>query len=236
MTFNSVPVFALIPARSGSKGVIGKNMRMLGGKRLIDYSILAAKKSKYIDRVYVSSDDESILRHAKNKDSLAIPRPIEFSLDTSPAAEVVNHFIVSLPLELIDQDPYIIYLQPTSPLRNSAHINQAFELMEAEPGRPLVSVTEMDISPFKCFSLDSSGLLQSLFDEGLTNARRQDLPVTFLPNGAIYIFRISEFLLRNGFPSNGSIAFIMTEHESLDIDSENDMQHAELIFGDEHGH
>ncbi len=124
-----------------------------------------------------------------------------------------------------------MYLQPTSPFRTARHIDNALEQMQAEKGHSLVSVLEMEKSPFKSFTLDANGHLQSLFDEKLSNARRQDLPAVFVPNGAIYVFRVSEFKSKCSFPSNGSIPFIMNQEDSLDIDTEDDIRRAEMIFG-----
>lgn len=235
MALNNVPVICLIPARGGSKGVPRKNMRKIAGKALIDFSIFAAQNSKYIDRVYVSSEDEEILSHAKALGAIDIARPYEFATDASSAVEVVNHFIGALTRPLLMEDPYIIYLQPTSPLRTSLHIDNAFKLIEANVGSSLVSVTVMEKSPFKSFILNVDGCLQSLFDEKLSNARRQDLPAVFIPNGAIYVFRVTEFKSRGGFPSNGSIPFMMNQKESLDIDTEDDIQRAEIILGVSNG-
>lgn len=231
MTLNAHPVICLIPARGGSKGVPRKNMRIIAGKPLIDFSILAAQHSNYIDNVYVSSDDEPILKHAQTIGAVGIVRPDEFASDAASAVEVVNHFIGMLPNSLLQEDPYVVYLQPTSPLRTARHIASALEQMQVEKRHSLVSVLEMGKSPFKSFTLDANGRLQSLFDEKLSNARRQDLPAVFVPNGAIYVFRVSEFKSRCGFPSNGSIPFIMSQEDSLDIDTEDDIRRAEMILG-----
>lgn len=208
-----------------------KNMRVIAGKPLIDFSILAAQHSNYIDGVYVSSDEDAILRHAQTLGAIAIVRPDEFASDTASAIEVVNHFIGMLPNALLQKDPYIVYLQPTSPFRTARHIDNALEQMQAEKGHSLVSVSEVQKSPFKMFTVDAKGCLQSLFDEKLSNARRQDLPAVFAPNGAIYVFRVSEFKTRGGFPSNGSIPFVMNDEDSLDIDTEDDIRRAEMILG-----
>jgi CMP-N,N'-diacetyllegionaminic acid synthase len=231
MAPNTRPVICLIPARGGSKGVPRKNMREIAGKPLIDFSILAAQHSNHIDSVYVSSDDEAILRHAQTLGTICIARPDEFASDTASAIEVVSHFIGVLPNSLLQEDPYIVYLQPTSPCRTARHIDDAIGQMQVEKAHSLVSVSEMAKSPFKSFTLDSKGRLQSLFDEKLSNARRQELPAVFVPNGAIYIFLVSEFKARGGFPSNGSVAFIMNEKDSLDIDTEDDIQRAEITLG-----
>jgi CMP-N-acetylneuraminic acid synthetase len=231
MTLCTTLAIGLIPARGGSKGVPGKNMRKIAGSPLIDFSILAALQSNYIDSVYVSSDDQAILQHAQIMGATGIVRPGEFAADTTSAVEVVAHFIGALSNTVLQEDPYIVYLQPTSPFRMAHHIDDAFEQMQSANAQSLISVSEVEKSPFKMFSLDSKGRLQSLFDEKLSNARRQDLPTVFAPNGAIYVFRVSEFKARGGFPSNGSIPFVMNATDSLDIDTEDDIRRAEMIFG-----
>jgi CMP-N,N'-diacetyllegionaminic acid synthase len=231
MALNTSQVIGLIPARGGSKGVLRKNMMVIAGKPLIDFSILAAQHSNYITSVYVSSDDEAILRHAQTIGATGIVRPNEFATDTASAIDVVDHFIGTLSITLLQEDPYIVYLQPTSPIRTARHIDDALGQMLAANAQSLMSVSEMKKSPFKMFTLDAKGRLQSLFDEKLSNARRQDLPAVFAPNGAIYVFRVSEFKARGGFPSNGSMPFVMNGNDSLDIDTEDDIRRAEMILG-----
>jgi CMP-N,N'-diacetyllegionaminic acid synthase len=231
MTLWTSPIIGLIPARGGSKGVPGKNMRKIAEKPLIEFSILAAQQSNYIDTVYVSSDDPAILRHAQTMGATGIVRPDRFATDTASAVEVVEHFIGTLPKTLAKEDPYIVYLQPTSPFRTARHIDDALEQMRFACAQSLISVSETEKSPFKMFTLDAKGYLQSLFDERLSNARRQDLTAVFAPNGAIYVFRVSEFKARGGFPSNGSMPFVMNANDSLDIDTEDDIRRAELILG-----
>ena len=230
MPLNDILLIGLIPARGGSKGVPGKNMRKLIGRPLIDFSILAAQQSKRIDCLYVSSEDQAILRHAQKMGALVILRPEEFASDTASAVSVVEHFIGSISPPMLKQDPYIVYLQPTSPFRNASHIDDALKLMLDLNAQSLTSVSETEQSPFKMFTLDAKGRLQSLFDEKLSNVRRQDLPVVFAPNGAIYVFRVSEFKAKGGFPSNGSLPFVMNCQDSLDIDTEEDISCAELIL------
>lgn len=235
MSVNKRPVIGLIPARGGSKGVVRKNLRMIAGKPLIAFTIEAALKSRYIDYVYLSSDDDEILLSGKAMGVNLILRPVEFASDTATANEVVIHFFKEIPEKLIEQDPYIVYMQPTSPLRSAQHIDLALEQMEEQHAHTLVSVVEMAKSPFKSFSLDAKGRLQSIFDEKMSNARRQDLPKTYMPNGAIYIFRMSDFLDRAGFPSNGSVPFVMSEEDSIDIDTEEDIRYLEYVLRDKNG-
>lgn len=118
-------VLALIPARGGSKGVRRKNLRMVGGKPLLEYTLTSAQRSELVDKTYVSSEDQEILELATSLGATPVQRPADLATDESSAIEVVQHFIEWLPEELRSQDPTIVYLQPTSPLRTSTHIDAA---------------------------------------------------------------------------------------------------------------
>ena len=220
---NDIPVIALIPARGGSKGLHRKNLTKILGKSLVEIAIKSAVDAKKIDYVYLSSDDKEILEVGQSLRVELINRPTVFASDFASAGDVVNHFFNHIPLSLCAMDPYLIYLQPTSPLRTSSHIDNALRQVEKVGNSALVSVVELTKSAYKSFGINKDGLLQSLYNETLSNARRQDLPKTYIPNGAIYIFRLSDFRAKNGFPSNGSIPFIMSEIDSVDIDSEEDI-------------
>lgn len=215
--------------------MLRKNMRMITGKPLIEFTVQAALNSRYIDYVYLSSDDDEILLCGNAMGARSIRRPAEFASDTASAEDVVMHFFKEIPEQLVEQDPYIVYMQPTSPLRSARHVDLAFEQMKVQAAHTLVSVVEMVKSPFKSFSMDANGRLQSLFDEKMSNVRRQDLPKAFIPNGAIYIFRMSDYLDRAGFPSNGSVPFVMSEADSIDIDTEEDIRYLEYVLREKNG-
>lgn len=224
---------ALIPARGGSKGIPRKNLAKLNGRPLIAYTIEAARASSHIASVYVSSDDDEILSVAADMGCHALRRPNEFATDEATANDVVRHFIDQiLPSQ---EKAWIVYLQPTSPLRTAGHIDAAIQAITGADETSLVSVRELDVSPFKSFVLDENGRLKSLFDEKLSNMSRQQLPVAYVPNGAIYIFSKDEFLTRGGFPSNGGLPFVMSESESVDIDDLNDMDAATCLLEHRHG-
>lgn len=220
----------LIPAREGSKGLLNKNTLKLLDKPLVQYTIEAAMDSSLIDDVWVSSDDPEVLRIAKSAQANQLIRPKEFALDKSSAIDVVSHFLSTLSLDDKTVNNYIVYLQPTSPMRNCHHIDDAINHLLLKKAHSLVSLIMLRKSPFKSFLIDETGRLQSLFNEELSNARRQDLQDVYIPNGAIYIFQIKEFIKRNSFPSNGSIPFIMNAEDSIDIDEKEDLIKAEKIL------
>jgi CMP-N-acetylneuraminic acid synthetase len=217
-------VLALIPARGGSKGIPGKNLAPLNGRPLLDYTIDAAISAKRIDDVWVSSNDSRILAVAAARGVHALQRPPQHATDTATAMQVVDHWLSALDDDLKAQDPFLVYLQPTSPLRTARHIEESLTLLESRGAYSLVSVVTMDKSPHKAFTVDSKGKLSALFDERLSNQRRQDLPQAFLPNGAIYVFTLSAYQERGGFPSNGSVPYVMSATDSIDIDTSADLE------------
>lgn len=229
MAFKDKAVIALIPARAGSKGVMRKNLRMVLGKPLLAHTIQAARDAMRIDEVYVSSDDAEILGLAREMNVSAVQRAAEAATDSASANDVVRDFLRQLPETLVVANPYLVFLQPTSPLRTGAHIDAAFAAMFSANSDICLSVTELKKTPFKSFTLTAEGRLQSLFDEALTNANRQNLPVVLYPNGAIYIFPLAEFLARDAIPSNGGVPYIMSERESIDIDTEEDLAMVEKL-------
>jgi CMP-N-acetylneuraminic acid synthetase len=235
VTLQEQPVLALIPARGGSKGVPRKNLARIAGKPLLEYTLEAALESKKIDGAYLSSDDADILEVGRRKGVRTIQRPQKYATDDSSAIEVVRHFFEVLDNGEGGSNPLIVYLQPTSPLRNATHIDAALDALRVAGASTLMSVVELDKSPYKSFGLDADGRLKSLFEEKLSNARRQDLPPTFAPNGAIYIFSRADFESRGGFPSNGSIPFVMSARESIDVDVPEDIARVEELLGELNG-
>ncbi len=234
MLNNHRPVLALVPARGGSKGIRKKNLALVGGCPLVWHTLSAALAAPGVDGVWLSSDDDEILQVGREAGVHILQRPAELASDQASAVGVVQHFLATLPADVAAQDPVVLYLQPTSPLRTAQHISEALQLMQREAATSVMSVVEQQHSPFKSFKLDGRGRLQSLFDETLSNARRQDLPATYLPNGAIYAFLASEFIARDGFPSNGGAPYVMSEADSIDVDTPEDLARVHALMGERH--
>ncbi len=223
---NNCKVIALVPARGGSKGLRGKNIKNLNGIPLIKYTLGAACRSKFIDDVFVSSDDDQILDVANVPGVTTIKRSDYASSDIATATDVLHDFFRNFDGKL-DLNTYIIYLQPTSPFRNEIHIDDAFKQLSASDGTKLVSVYKIKQNILKSYQLDLGGMLIPLFGEEYTNSNRQSLPETYYPNGAIYIFQYKDFIENQKFPTNGSLPFLMNEQDSIDIDTEYDFKRAE---------
>lgn len=229
MSFKGAKVVALIPARGGSKGIPYKNQRLFNGQPLVQYAINSALYCDVIDEIILSSDSEDILNIGQQMGIKTHLRSRSAADDDSTASQVIVDLLNNGSKNFHSGDAYIVYLQPTSPLRTSEHISAAFNLMDKKDSDGCVSVCVMTKSPFKSYMLDSRGRLASLFDEEKTNENRQSLPETFYPNGAIYIFLVSDFLKKESFPTNGAVPFIMSLEDSIDIDTEQDILIAEKL-------
>ncbi|MEO9570952.1 MAG: acylneuraminate cytidylyltransferase family protein [Polaribacter sp.] len=220
-------VIAIIPARGGSKGIPRKNLVNFLGKPLMQWSIEAALKSKYITDVVVSSDDDEILNEAqKNKEVIAIKRPIKLAQDNSKTEPVLTHVLESL--KEIKYD-YLILLQPTSPLRTSKDIDFAFEKLLNSKATSLISVCELEHHPYKSFNIDEKGYLQGIINNDFPFYPRQSLPKTYRANGAIYIIKVNDFLNKNTLLTDKTIHFEMSVETSLDIDTLEDLKLASKL-------
>ena len=157
--YKKMKVLGIIPARGGSKGMPKKNIRPLLNKPLIAWTIEQALKSKYIDRVVVSTDDPAIARLAK-KHGADVPfmRPDKLATDKAKSIDVVSHALLSLP----EKYDYVVLLQPTSPLRTADDIDACVKLCMSKGGNSCVSVTESEKNPHWMYSLDRNGRMHRL--------------------------------------------------------------------------
>jgi N-acylneuraminate cytidylyltransferase/CMP-N,N'-diacetyllegionaminic acid synthase len=228
--YNGDKILALITARGGSKGLPGKNIRPLCGKPLIAWTIEAAKESKYIDRVMVSTEDGEIAEISRKWGAEVIGRPEELARDDTPSIPVVLHAIQQL-REKENYTPDItVLLQPTSPLRTGGHIDTAIEKLEEHKTNVIVSVAEVRQYPHWMKKVIDGRLVPFIEGESVT-ASRQKLPQLYIPNGAIYAAKTEYLLERKTFYDEDTIAFIMGREESIDIDDEFDFKLAEYLMG-----
>ncbi|GAU77771.1 cytidylyltransferase domain-containing protein [Fusibacter sp. 3D3] len=225
-------MIAIIPARGGSKGLPRKNIKLFHGKPLIAYTIEAALNSKYIERVIVSTEDAEIAEISK-KYGAEVPflRPAELATDTSKAIDAYVFTVESL--QEINKMTFdqIVILQPTSPLRKATHIDEAIELFFERGANSIISVTPSDHPPQWYKTIDTQGVLHSYIDSD-NSKNRQELELTYIPNGAIYVFNYS-FLKENAsYYSDSTYAYVMEKRFSIDIDSMYDFALAEIIYHD----
>jgi CMP-N,N'-diacetyllegionaminic acid synthase len=219
-------VLAVMPARGGSKGMPRKNIREIAGKPLIAWTIEAAKKSKYIDRLIISSEDTEIINVAKRLGCEApFIRPAELAQDNTPGIEPVLHAIRSLP-----GYDYVVLLQPTSPFRTCEDIDGCIELCENKHANSCVSVAEPDKSPYWMFTINAEGKMRQLINQKEIPARRQDLPKVYVLNGAVYVADAKCLLKRKSFLAEDTVPYIMGRLASIDLDTEEDFVFAEFCM------
>lgn len=216
-------MIAIIPARGGSKGLHGKNIKLLNGKPLIAYTIEAALHSKNITRVIVSTDDLEIAEVAK-KYGAEIPfmRPGFLSSDNAKSIDVYNYTIDRLEEEENTEINEVIILQPTSPLRTSQHIDEAIEMYFAKKADSVVSYCQEEHPVFWHKYINEEGKFEEIFS-GNYQKNRQDIKTTYYPNGAIYILS-KELLSKDTYYSANSYAYIMNNNCSVDIDTMDDFE------------
>jgi len=215
----------VIPARGGSKGVPQKNILPLHGKPLINWTIEAAKRSKYLESIIVSSDCDEILTLAEYQNVTPLKRPDKFADDASSMVSVIRHLLSSL-----DSLSYVlVLLQPTSPLRTHVHIDECIDTYINTKAESTFSVCAKDSEVLKYFTVEDSGL-NPISNPQYPFARRQDLPIVVKPNGAIYVIKSDTFLTYNSLLTGNTTPYFMLEKESIDIDTIEDFRLAEDII------
>lgn len=228
--YKSKRILALIPARGGSKGIKNKNIIDICGKPLISYTINAAKESKYIDYVFVSTDSEEIKEVAlKCGANVPFLRDESLAKDTSKTIDAVVYSINKLK-EINEMFDYLVLLQPTSPLRKSKEIDEAIEKICASNYDSLASVSLVEENPILFRTIDENGKLISLLNENST-VRRQDFKKYYRVNGAIYINEIKS-IDSNVSLNDNKLAYIMEQSKSIDIDSYEDVEKVLHIMRD----
>lgn len=227
-------ILAIIPARGGSKGIPRKNIKTLAGKPLIAWSIEAGKKSKYIDRIIVSTEDKEI-RDISLVYGAEVPflRPKELAQDNTSSVDTIVDVIMKLKdIEKLEYD-FILLLQPTSPLRNEKHIDESIDLLisNLDKYNALISVTELEHPVYWNRNIDDSQRLRNFMEyDKNKNYRRQDFMKTYRLNGAIYLIKTDAFLNYKNFETKDTLAYIMNRKSSIDIDCIDDLELAEYYM------
>ena len=221
-------VLAIVAARGGSKGVPGKNILPIGGRPLIQWTIDAARASRYIDRLVLSSDDPAIMAVAA-QGGCEVPFQRDASLATDHASSID---VVIDALRRLPGHDIVVLLQPTSPLRNTADIDGAIDLLVSSGAPACVSLRMADEHPYWTFRLGSDGGLARYapIPEGPDGMplRRQDLPAAWCLNGAVYVAQVDWFLRERSFLSAQTLGYAMPTERSLDIDTPADVERLRL--------
>lgn len=224
---NNKKIYALIPARGGSTRLPGKNILPLNGKPLIAYAIDQAKKSKYIDRVIVSTDNEQIAEvsmayHAE----VPFLRPDNISGTYALPHSYLTHFYDFLKSNGEEMPFITVLLQPTSPLRTVQDIDKSIELFENEEVEEVLSVSASDKKPFWYRTVNEEGYLVDYSDFSQID---HDKPCYIL-NGAIYAFKTHCFKDNEGIIATKVLPYEMPPERSIDIDRDIDFELAELLL------
>lgn len=220
---------AVIPARSGSKGVKDKNIRSFYGKPLMYYTLAEAKKAKGIDRIIVSTDSPRYAQIARRYGGeVPFLRPERLAGDTSPIPETLVHLVEKLEQDEGYQPDYVMMLQATSPLRTAKDIERCIDLAVKHDCDGVLSVCSTE----QLLYTITDGKLKLLYNKAWwRKTNRQTLPATYKLNGAaVYIIK-RETLLKNRSLLKGKIMpYVMKKWQSVDLDTEEDFRLAELLY------
>ena len=225
-------MIAIIPARGGSKGLPGKNILLLNGQPLINYTIQAAIQSKEISRVIVSTDSADIAAVAR-KAGAEVPflRPKELATDSSLAIDTYLYTCERLSDNSNKPVEHIVVLLPTSPLRLSEDIDHAIEIFKEKNADSVISVTEMSHPISWVKEIDKNGVLRNyMLDEGNKLSNRQEYQVKYIPNGSIYILKYSLLKRNRDYYSEKTYPYIMPRDRSIDIDDKIDFDMADFFM------
>lgn len=221
---------AIIPARSGSKGINNKNIRPLNGKPMMVYSIEAAVNSKVFDCIHVSTDSVEYAKIARkcgaNVDFL---RPDTLSGDNVPSMDVIK-FVINKFAEREINFETVMLLQPTSPLRTEVDILNAYEIYHNKGAESVISVCECEFFPLLCNTLPINNSLYGFLGKDIAFMRRQAAGQYYRVNGAIYLMDVKLLFNGNDLYGPKSYAYVMRKEQSIDIDDEYDIKIAEFLM------
>lgn len=226
---NNKKILAIIPARGGSKGIPRKNIKELNGKPLIAYTIEESLKSKYLDRVIVSTEDEEIAKVSKQFGA-EVPylRPVELAQDDTPTIDCVIDMLNWLKNNDDYVPEYVCLLQCTSPLRTSEDIDGTIEKMMSTGMDGAVSICEVEVNPYWT-NVFNGNKLEYFLEDGRKINRRQDLPKVYRLNGAVYIIKYDLLLQEKTFEIDNITGYVMNNNRSIDIDTIIDFKLTEVI-------
>ncbi len=221
---------AIITARGGSKGLPRKNLLPLAGKPLISHTIEAALSCGSVGGVFVSTEDKEIADTAVRSGARVIPRPNELAADNTTSRDVVLHALDWLGAEREPAESFVL-LQPTSPLRTAKHLDACIKAFFAGTYGCAISVCEAEHHPARFLTIDSRGFLAAFAAEEDLNKPRQQLAPAYRQNGAIYLMRSDDFRTKaTGFFLAPAMPFVMSQRDSVDIDSALDFKIAEMLL------
>lgn len=222
---------AIIPARSGSKGLVDKNIRLLNGEPLIFWSIRAALDAGVFDEVMVSTDSEQYAEIARDAGaSVPFLRPDALATDTAKALDVYEHVLAAYDERGQAFDDFGVLL-PTTPLRTAQHLRESYDRLHGTSNcRGVVSVVPMEHPIEWANTLPEDLNMDGFLPESVQRGNRQDFKQRYRPNGAIYAAQVDYFREIGGFYGPQTFAYIMKGRDSIDIDTEFDFRLAEWLL------
>lgn len=217
--YQNLNILCTICARAGSKGIPNKNKIIVEGKPLIQYTLDIAKECDYFDNIFISTDDDDIIKIGKNLGfDIPFKRPPELSNDTASKIDVIQHATLEAEKYFNKSFDIIVDLSVTSPLRTVQDIKEAIELLFNSNASNVFSVTESSHNPYFCVvekNNDKINLVKKL-NKPLT--RRQDAPITYDMNGSIYVWKKDALFSENPLFNDKTNIYIMPKYRSIDID------------------
>ena len=223
-------ILAIIPARSGSKGLKDKNIKLINGKPLIAWSISQVLASKYVSEVYVSTDSQTIADISRSYGAqIPFIRPAYLAEDNTSTSDVILHTID----ELTKQGKvftHVMLIEPTSPLRETSDIDAAVEELKSKSfAKSIVGISRVESQhPAFCISLTSNHLLRSKNDFKVL--RRQEIDELYFYEGSIYLSEINTYLEKRNFYHEETLGYEMPKYKSFEIDDEIDFDIVEMLM------
>jgi CMP-N,N'-diacetyllegionaminic acid synthase len=223
-------MIAIIPARGGSKGLPGKNTKLLSGLPLICYSINAALKSSLVDRVIVSTEDNEIASIAKDCGAeVPFIRPANLSSDTSLAIDTYLHAVDFIAMQDLKPIESCFAMVPTAPIKFYQDIDEAIKIFNDKNANSVISVTEAPTPLNWHKRITKNGILENFSNEFNSQKNRQEHESTYIPNGAIFVFKTEILRLTRQYYTNKTYPYFMPRERSIDIDDLFDFKLAEYL-------
>lgn len=223
---------AIIPARSGSKGLPDKNIRLVNGKPLLAYTIEAALESGCFDTVHVSTDSERYAEIAREFGAdVPFLRSAELATDTASTWDVVREVLARY-AELGKKYDTMMLMQPTTPLRTGEDVKAAYALLQEKRAKSVIAVCEVDHSPLWCDTIPDSGSMKGFGRKDLAWVNRQELRPYYRVNGAIYLLSVNGISIPpdDDIYEDNCYALFMDRKKSIDIDCEDDLALVEFLL------
>jgi len=213
---------AIIPARGGSSRIVRKNLCLVGQHPLVAHTIIAAGEASHIDGVFVSTDDDEIVCVARAYGAEVIRRPPQLATCEAPTEPALQHAVLEIERRTGEPVQTVVMLQPTSPMRGAARIDEAVELLHRTSCDTVVGVVR-DVGYYFLGDMDSDGRLRVSYDPN-HRLRTQDIPPRYRENGAIYAMTRRQLMEHGCRMGRRMQALVMDERESIDIDTPVDLE------------